>query len=137
MTLEAALLYTAGLAETITGIKAAPDYPPESVSAYPFVLTYPSGGNLEWEPGLIFKGLHQITCELHFDRAVLPKAIKTMIPFIKSFADKIKADPTLGGTVDTIVASANTKIEYAILFQQFAKVPEVVIQFKFTCKIRE
>lgn len=137
MTLEAALLHVAGIAEGITGIKAAPDYPPESVSAYPFVLTYPSGGNLEWEPGLIFKGLHQITCELHFDRAVLPKAIKTMIPFIKKFADALKVDPTLGGTVDTVVATGNSKIEYTILFQQFAKVPEVVIQFKFFVKIRE
>lgn len=91
------------IARGLAGIQEAPEYPPESANQFPFALTYYREGNTAFEMGWR-KGLHTVFCELHVSRQVLPAAIRTAMPYLDLMLDALQNDPTLNGTVDTIVS---------------------------------
>jgi hypothetical protein len=71
----------------VEGIRYAPDAPPESVSVFPFVTTYPASGG--WAPETFDGGKseHQVVCELHIARKDLPRNISEAL----GYADTIPA----------------------------------------------
>lgn len=87
----------------LSGVKQAPDYPPESMSQFPFGLAYLRDGNATFEAGWI-KDVYTIVCELHFARQVLPADIAKAMPYNRLMLTALHGDPTLNGTVDTIIS---------------------------------
>jgi hypothetical protein len=61
---------------SVSGIKAAPNYPPEDMSAFPFAVAYEGPGSWEWyTSGGTYgskKGLLTVIVEVHLARIDLP-----------------------------------------------------------------
>jgi hypothetical protein len=67
-TLKQALGYLQTAGGAVTGIKAAPDYPPEKAGVYPFFVTYPGRFRSVQQPQGSATTLYDIVCELHVSR---------------------------------------------------------------------
>lgn len=59
--------------QTIEGIKRVPEEPPESNSAFPFVVVLPGTGDYHIGPPELMRGLHNVNIELHVARKDLPR----------------------------------------------------------------
>ena len=90
------------IARGLDGMREAPEYVPESINQFPFALTYYRQGETTTMVGWR-KGLHTVHCEIHVARQILPNALKQAMPFYDALLAGLEADPTLGGTVSTIV----------------------------------
>lgn len=137
MSLVSAISYLLTTVGAISGIKSAPSSPPESMNSFPFLICYPDSGEYSMEFAGEDKGLHKINLELYFNRSNLPSAVTLMTPFIKLIKDAIKSDMTFGGSVDTVVASNNSKISYSVLSVEYADIECLVLQFSITVKVKE
>lgn len=86
---------------TVTGIREAPDYPPEQVSDFPFAVAFPAEGDHNF--GVVGERmfLGDIVLEIHVSRVDLPTAVENSIGFGDTIPDALMADPTLNGTCDT------------------------------------
>jgi len=102
MALQDAIAKVQELAGAVSGIRAAPEYLPESINIFPFLVCYAGSGSFEIAPAGVMKGLHNIILELHVARQDLPRDTKNVMQYSDSIPQAIMADPTLGGTVSTI-----------------------------------
>jgi hypothetical protein len=105
-TLEEAATELMALIEDVSGMKAAPDKPPESINMFPFAVAYPSTGELFQEGYKAYRNRAVLALEVHVGRSNLPTDVDALYPFLERVADVIM-DPdnaTLSGKVDTIVA---------------------------------
>lgn len=91
------------IARGLAGVQEAPDYVPESINQFPFAATYYRQGNTTLMAGWR-KGLHSVFCEIHVARQILPSAIRTAMPYYSLMMAALENDPTLGGTVSTIIS---------------------------------
>ena len=87
----------------LDGVREAPEYAPENVNQFPFGLSYYKTGDTTLMNGYR-KGLHTVVCDIFVARQLLPSSIRQAMPFYERFMAALEADPTLGGTVSTIVA---------------------------------
>ena len=92
------------LADALTGISQADVYPPEQLNVFPFVVVYPSAGRWVGGPAGMMKGIHDLVVEIHVQRTDLPRNVQAAMPAGEALAAAILSDPTLGGTVDTVLA---------------------------------
>lgn len=115
MTIQAAIAYIQGLAEGLTGIRQAPDFPPEQMNVFPFAVCYPSAGEFRAGPIGLMKGLHSLVVEIHVARKDLPRDVETALPFGELLAAAVFDDPTLGGTVDTVRADEGITYTFGAL----------------------
>ncbi|MBT7070744.1 MAG: hypothetical protein HN975_07640 [Anaerolineae bacterium] len=100
MTLQAAVEQVQDLMGAVSGVKSAPDYPPENINEYPFVVAYMGGGEIVFDTPSAYKGLHTIIIELHIARKDLPNDIEIAAPYVDSIPAALMADATLAGTVN-------------------------------------
>jgi len=73
----------------LSGIRAAPHEPPESMSAYPFAVAFVKSGN--WtlgKPAGCMTGLHDIVVELHIARKDLARDYAAAMAYAKSVAGR-------------------------------------------------
>lgn len=87
----------------VPGVKTAPVYPPETMSQFPFVVTYPARGvwNLRFDT---MEGIHTVFTEFHVARGGLVNALRQAYPLHEPFINNLNGDYTLNGTVDTLFA---------------------------------
>ncbi len=130
MTLAAAISNLQAKARAISGIKEAPDSPPENAGQFPFAVTYPRNGQVD-DPGWR-KGLHTIFTEFHTSRVLLGSAITATMGYMDAFEDAIARDPRLGGTVDTIVFP----IRYTFGRMEWNGIPTIGVRYEITVKIQ-
>ena len=65
-TLQAAITQIQALTEAVSGVRAAPDEPPDQISHFPFVACFPeSGYYTPGAPAGMMQGLHNIVVEVH------------------------------------------------------------------------
>ena len=102
MGLQAAIDDVQNTVAGLTGIRAAPHEPPESLNVYPFCVAYAGSGSWEYGPMGDKKGIQNIVLELHVARKDLARDIAAAMAYCESIPNAIMADPTLGGTVNTI-----------------------------------
>lgn len=94
------------IARGLTGMVEAPEYPPENMVQFPLAMTYYRQGNTTLMSGWR-KGLHTVFCEVHLSRQLLPGTVKAAMPYYERMMTALEADPTLGGTVSTIISPVN------------------------------
>lgn len=87
----------------LDGVQEAPEYAPESVNQYPFGIAYYEAGETTLMGGWR-KGLHTLAVNIFVARQLLPASLRQAMPFYERFMAAIEADPTLGGTVSTVVS---------------------------------
>ena len=103
-TLQQAIDAIQDLMGALTGMRSAPDEPPEDMSVFPFCVAYASDGTWGGFGGAGGKkGLHTIIVEVHIQRSDLPRDVAAAMAYSESVANALIGDPTLAGTVDTIV----------------------------------
>jgi hypothetical protein len=87
----------------LDGVQEAPEYAPESVNQFPFGLAYYRQGDTTLMNGYR-KGLHTLAVNIFVARQLLPSSLRQAMPFYERFMAAIEDDPTLGGTVSTVVS---------------------------------
>ena len=117
----------------ISGIKKAPDEPPEQMNVFPFVVAYPSGGTLTGatHSTRFLRNQHTLVCEIHIQRKNLPLAVNEALPYLELFKAAIVADPTLNST-----CKIDGDIDYT-----FGSLPSYggvdTVGFSFTINVQE
>lgn len=123
----------------ISGIRSAPDEPPERAAAFPFIICHQSTGTFETETAndgtdTAVKGLHTIVLQLHVARRDLPRAYAKAIPYPELIKNVIfkQANLTLSGTIDTIVS----EISYTFGDLEYGGVDTLGYIFQIPVKIK-
>ena len=109
----------------LSGIRAAPDEPPESLNVYPFALAYSRDGFHEQRQGKMV-GTHNIVVELHVARKDLARDIATAMGYAKSVPDAIFA-----AQEDGSIAGASWLGRISYTFGPMAWAEQPTIGFRF------
>lgn len=102
MSVEAAISNLQTKALALTGMKAAPDAPPESINVFPFSLAYENSGQLTNWMSNFGDELSIIFVEFHVTNQLLATAITVAYALRDPFIKSVMSDPKLGSTVDTL-----------------------------------
>ena len=128
MSLAGAIVYLQTTVGAVDGIRAAPAYPPDSMSVYPFAVCYPGSGVWErmsdWK-----KGLHTVNLEVHWARKDQYRDVEKAAAFAESIPNDILADPTLGGNCNTVTACS-----YSFGAMQYGGVDTIGYRYSITFK---
>lgn len=89
MTLAATLTVLQTAMAGITGVKYAPDYPPEQASEFPFVVSYVDTYRGELNSADDFRMLYNIRVELHIARKDLFEDVKRLLDFPEAGANAL------------------------------------------------
>lgn len=114
-TLQDAIVQIQALVSGISGIRGAPDEPPDQISHYPFAVCFPESGVYEaGVPAGCMQGLHDIVVELHVARKDLPRDYRKAIAYAKSIPNAIL---NALGTVnlDTVSTVGFIRYEFGVL----------------------
>lgn len=102
MTLATVIAAIQDATGAVTGIRAAPDYAPDSVGVFPSVFAVPADGNWDNLTPENMIGLHNIRVYILVAPFVdMPKVMEAAIPYGELVAAKLLKDTTIGGTADT------------------------------------
>lgn len=118
-------------ARALAGMRAAPDYAPDSISAFPFAASYPADGRAETESAGWHIMHYNVVTEIHVSRKDLPRDLAQVMPYVETFINAVASDPTLGGVV--------TSVEGDILwtFTGFEYAGVQTVGWRFTTKIKQ
>ncbi len=103
LTLQAAIVAIQNKADALTGVRGAPDYPPEDINVVPFAVTYMSSARHEIGSAGRMTSFFNLVTEIHVSRKDLPRDIAGVIAYADSFPAALRDDPTLGGAITAIV----------------------------------
>lgn len=105
-TLQAAIAQAQQYLKSLDGLRAAPEYPPDKLGAFPLAVAYAGPG--AWLPGTpagCHQGLHTIIIEIHTSRGDLAKAVEQLMPYVDSvpalLLDRLWNDRYWNGTLQT------------------------------------
>lgn len=96
-------IQTHALAITAEEIRSAPSKPIESASVLPLAITYIAEGSAQADDITTCRLLYTINTDFHVRRDIMKAAYTQLDNIIPEFCQRLAGDPTLGGTVDTIV----------------------------------
>ena len=92
----------------ITGVRQAPDYPPNKVSTFPIAVCYAASGSWTENPIDCITGDHIIRLELIWARRDIERLVESALPYGDSVATALLQNRTLNNTVSYIAS-----IDYA------------------------
>lgn len=92
MSLQDAIYEIQASMRQVSGVKNAPNEPPENTANFPFVAAFPGNGTIYAEAHGQKRSLHNIDIELHVKRKDLPIDVRTATPFIDDIAGQILSD---------------------------------------------
>jgi hypothetical protein len=103
----------ADLARGMTSItiKSAPDYMVENVEPCPFAAIYASGARVYATNSTVLHNYVTIAVEFHVSRVNIKVMQQQANAIMYEFPRRLAGDPTLNGTVETILFSADNPIE--------------------------
>lgn len=103
MTSRAVVQSIAAKARALTGMRAAPDNPPDVIAAYPFAVTYLLRGSWHGADATWGEGKATFACDVHLSR--LPdtgRQLETYAELPRTLALAILSDETLGGACTSV-----------------------------------
>jgi hypothetical protein len=114
--IDSAIARLQDLAQACTTVvfKSAPDYPVENVEPFPCSIAYIVNGTFRLTNRTIHRNFPVIAVEMHFSRVNLKQAYQQINAIAIEFPRRLAADPTLNGTVDTIIATQDQPITYEV-----------------------
>lgn len=90
---------------TTVAFKSAPDYPVENAEPFPCSICFIGTETVHFTNATILHIFPALFLELHFSRVNLKQAYQQINAIAIELPQRLAADPTLGGTVQTIVAT--------------------------------
>lgn len=130
------------IVQACTGVtfKSAPDYPVENIEPFPCSICYISDGVFHLTNATIHHNFPSLALELHFSRTNLKQAYQQINAIAIEFPKRLASDPTLNGTITTVVATADAPIVYEVRpffwTPQNAQNQVVTMMLKFTIPIK-
>lgn len=126
---------------TTVTFKSAKDYPVDNVEPFPCSIAYISGGTFSLTNKTMHHNFPVIALELHFSRVNILQAYQQIDAIAIELPKRLAGDPTLAGTIDTIVASRDEPITYEVRPFQWAPPAEgraaiVSVMLKFNIPIK-
>lgn len=100
---EDVLAQVATIEAAIAGVGRAYEKPPEALSVLPAFVNVPLRGEAEYSAGEGIKEINTLVAVVYVARGDSQTGEDKARPFVNLFADAIYTDPTLGGTVDTVI----------------------------------
>lgn len=134
--LPTAITNLAAHARSISGVKMAPDYPPDNIAVFPFAVVYLERGVVMAEAADQSRNINAVIVEFHVNRTLLPAAIQTATTYIESFGDLLVNDPTLGGACDTILMGVSENVTYEFGWMEWGGVRTIGVRFHVPVKVR-
>jgi hypothetical protein len=99
------------LSMSTIAIKSAPDYMVENVEPCPFAAIYASGARVYATNSTVLHNYITIAVEFHLSRINIKQMQQQANAIMYEFPRRLAGDPTLNGTVETILFSADNPIE--------------------------
>lgn len=119
---------------TTLTIKSAPDYPIENADPFPMSVAYISGGDFEFTTSTMTRIFPTLTLEIHFNRTNLKLAYQSINAIALELPRRLAKDPTLNGTVDTIIATKDRRIPFTVAPFEFGAVKSQMLRFDIPIK---
>jgi len=113
------------LALASTYIKGAPNYPPEDAGVLPMAVAYISGGNANEINATDLKFIMNVTVDIHISNVILKESYTRVNAIIPDYIKRLGGDPTLNGTVSTIVFP----IDFVVGPDEWGSIPDTMIRF--------
>ena len=120
---------------TGTTVRAENDYPSEAAQAFPFCISYLGGGRFRATNATIHHNFPIVKVEMHFSRVNLKQAYQQINAAAIEFPKRLVADPTLDGTVQTIVFGQESEIEYTARPFEYGTIKSQVLEFEIPIKL--
>ena len=98
-TLQDAIEQVQVIMTAVTGIRSAPELPPEQINQFPFAVAFPGEGEFTIEMGALMDGIHSIILELHIARKDLPRDVDKAGAYVDSIPKALWSNPTLNGRI--------------------------------------
>ena len=117
----------------LTDVKAAPDRPVEDAAILPLSIAHIMEGTAQADDATTARLLLTVGVDIHVNRGIMKLAYKQLDELIPEFLKKLAGDPTLGGTVDTIVFPVTFTVTPAI----WDKIVTQMVSFRVQLKFRE
>lgn len=135
-TIDNAIARLQDLVQEITGltIKSAPDYPIENADPFPMSVAYLSSGEVEFRNANLTRIFPVISLEIHFSRVNLKNTYQNINAVALELPRRLAKDPTLNGTVATIVSTAENRIAWTVAPFDFGKVMSQMLKFDIPVK---
>ena len=110
----------------LTGVKFAPEYPPENASDFPFVVVYPDVFEAWVNTPDDYRMLYDVRVELHIARKDLPSDVATLLPYAESgpkaiigaLVDNAYAFERLDGSFGALAWQEQTTIGYVWIIRR-------------------
>jgi hypothetical protein len=117
-------------------IKSAPDYPIENADPCPFVATYAGSGEFYAGNGTMLKNFPVLNVEFHFSRVNIKQMQQQINAVAYEFPRRIAGDPTLNGTVETVVMTEERRIPYTVAPFEWANTATQRLLFQLPLKLK-
>jgi hypothetical protein len=118
---------------TTVTIKSAPDYPVENAEPAPFSIAHLASGEVIAQSSGWVRILPIVNVDFYFSLTSLKQAYQQLDLIAVEYARRLAGDPTLNGTIDTIVFEGLTFEDIGGL--QWGSVPFHVLRFSIPLKI--
>lgn len=119
--------------DTTPILKFAPDYPTDDANALPFSYAYVGDGEADAVNSTTAKFMPKLIVDVHFSRISIKYAYQLISEFIPQFVKRLTGDPTLNGTVDTIIFP----VSWSVVSAQWDAVTTQMIRFEIPIKTLE
>ncbi len=122
---------------TTVTIKSAPDYPIENADPFPMSIAYVSGVSAYAMNGSTTVVFPVITLEIHFSRVNLKDVYTKLNAIALELPKRLAGDPTLNGTVDTVIMTRDEPLEGTITPFDWGGVKSEMLKFQIRVKMLE
>jgi len=135
-TIDNAIARLQDLVQECTGvtIKSAPDYPIENADPFPFSAAYLSAGNFRFTNASMTHIFPTLTLEIHFSRINIKNTYQNINAIALELPRRLAKDPTLNGTVSTIVATQDQPISWEVAPFEYGSIKSQVLKFEIPFK---
>ena len=114
-----------------TALKAAPAYPIEDATALPMAIACLTSGTASPDNASTARILPTVRVDFHFSRVSLKNAYAQADAVAQEFSQRLCGDPTLNGTVSTIIFPVNFTVSPA----QWDKITTQMLSFTIPLKL--
>lgn len=133
MTLDGAIDGLRATLSAMSGLSRTYDDPPESINQFPSLIVYPRDGEMSVVSSGFGRSIHTIWADVVIGRQYMPQAIDSAKPYPDRAFALLRADTTLGGTVEHIV----WPIRHRIVPVQYNDILHLVCRIEVRVKINE
>jgi hypothetical protein len=113
-TLQEAISQIQAEVKGISGIREAPETPPDQINQFPFAICFARTGEYRIGPAGVMTGIHTIVLELHVARKDLTRDVPTAMKYAKSIPLAIIA-ALFEGTLTAIATLGTIRYEFGPL----------------------